>query len=131
MDQWHVFHKYGTKKKTVAVTKLKQKVSIGLIHLVFRHRFLKALTLVFTLMKNDPRQPPIMPITIDPGSRYRVFTSYWPVNDPNFSDEPFQSSKFPFLTLFSRASENVANEQEANTFQIMENRQNVLGLDIS
>ena len=51
----------------LAVMKQKSAVSIGSIHYFVRHFFLKALTLVLTLMNKGPSKPPMTPKMIAAG----------------------------------------------------------------
>ena len=64
----YLLTKKGAQNNRVAVMKQKKAVSKGRSHFFFRHFFLKAFTLVLTLMNRGPMQPPIIPRIMAPGS---------------------------------------------------------------
>lgn len=84
-------------------------------------------------MKRAPHIPPKMPMMMAPGANQKMLMSETPNGDvPNFKDEPAQPPlRFPFKMFYRKANVKQEIEQAMKTFQIIENLQNVLGLDIS
>jgi hypothetical protein len=84
------------------------------------------------LIKKAPSSPPMIPMRIAAGSKNSVFTSLVSLRLPNFNAEPDQLPwRFPLATFSKNARKKVVNAHDKNTFQIIENLQNVFGLDIS
>lgn len=111
--------------------KLNIPVSKTLDHFVLKILPLIAPTFVFTLIKAAPSKPPITPRMIAAGTSSPIFVVGFPLRLPNLTLVPDHSVKLPFTIAYKRPMENVANEHDKNTFQIIINFQKVLGFDNS
>lgn len=98
------------------------KVSIGLCHFLVHNFYLRALTLVFTLMNRGPSNPLMVPRMIAPN-----MTSVGVIGSililPNFSEEAVQPSKCPCAAASVKASVTTAKLHDRKVFHNIENFQ--------
>ena len=107
--------------------KIASKSFIQLALMYFLRRIPK---LEFTKTKTPPRTPQMAPTITEPGSTSSVGGEISFV--PNFSTDEFKFERgLPFISVWHRASVKTERAHDRNTFQMTENLQKVLGLEIS